>query len=659
MMDAMVNVREGETATLFGKKKWVSAPDLVDEKKLSPGENDPTHVHNVHHVNAEEVDTDPLGDAQDPAADDLESALAVAHDAINRCQEQPGILASSAFVDACKLIRAESPEDWLDIRVKLKRAKPSGVLLGDIDDATRPARDDFEDESTVADELVALVQAQASLFHTTDGACFVTLNEPPCKTYRIDSKLFQEWLGYAYFQDTRATQGTGRAVSDQALRAARNVLTGIATHEGEEREAFLRAARMADRYYLDLCSDDWSVIEIQATGWRYLARSPVTFWRSATARPLPVPIPGGDLHRLWDYANVPEEARILVLAWMLEVWRPETPFPVLELVGSQGTAKSSTQAKIRQCLDPNAVDLRSAPKSVEDLFVSAGVNWLASFNNLSHLSASTQDALCNLATGGGFAARTFYTNGDETLIEAKRPVILNGIVPTVTAQDLSDRVLHIELPPIQTYRPESEIEEAFRRDAPGILGGLLDLFVATLANLPRVTLAKPPRMADFARLGEAMMLAMGGQAGDFMASYAENRKESTARGLESSPVAVAIRSLVEQHQSDRPGEPVVYGDNPEDRYNTMGHLLERLGDHRDKSEAWPKSSRGLGDAIRRQLPALAQIGIKITINKPGRHGVLVRIVAGGEHGEHRERGSNHFRAGKVFFSGSGANEEAF
>ena len=657
-MDARVNIREGETATLSGPKKEVSASAPTPEKKTFHGEKDSSDVNQVNDVHHEEVDPDPFGDASDPAADDLEAALATVKDALNRCQEQPGILASPAFLDACKLIRAESPEDWVEIRVKLKRAKPSGVLLGDIDDATRPAKDDFEDESTVADELVALVQAQARLFHTHDGACFVTLNEPPCKTYRLDSKLFQEWLGYAYFQDTRTKLGTGRAVSDQALRAARNVLTGIATHEGDEREAFLRAARVGDRYFLDLCSDDWSVIEIQATGWRHLSRSPVTFWRSATARPLPVPLINGKLHRLWDYANVPEESRILVLAWMLEVWRPETPFPVLELVGSQGTAKSSTQAKMRQVLDPNAVDLRSAPKSVEDLFVSAGVNWLASFNNLSHLSASMQDALCNLATGGGFAARTLYTNGDETLIEAKRPVVINGIVPTVTAQDLSDRVIHIELPPIQEYRPESEIEEAFGRDAPGILGGLLDLFVATMAQLHRVKIAKPPRMADFARLGEAMTLAMGGNAGDFMALYAANRKESTARGLESSPVAVAIRSLVEQHQANRPGEPVVYGDSPESRYNTMGHLLERLGDHRDKSEAWPRSARGLGDAIRRQLPALAQIGIRITISKPGKHGVLVRIVAG-EHGVHGERGSDDFRPGKFFSTDPMANEEVF
>lgn len=164
---------------------------------------------------------------------------------------------------------------------------------------------------------------------------------------------------------------------------------------------------------------------------------------------------GGSIDALWKFANIPEQQRPLVLAWMLEAFRPTTPFSILELTGEQGSAKSATQDKLRRLIDPNAVNLRAAPKSTEDLFVSAGCNWLVSLNNLSHLSAQQQDALCTLATGGGFASRTLYTNADETLIECKRPVIFNGIVPCATAQDLVDRIVHIDLPEIQTYKEDS------------------------------------------------------------------------------------------------------------------------------------------------------------------------------------------------------------
>jgi hypothetical protein len=40
------------------------------------------------------------------------------------------------------------------------------------------------------------------------------------------------------------------------------------------------------------------------------------------------------------------------------------------------------------------------------------------------------DTLCSLSTGGGFSVRALYTNNDEVLFDAARPIILNGIGDT-------------------------------------------------------------------------------------------------------------------------------------------------------------------------------------------------------------------------------------
>jgi len=298
------------------------------------------------------------------------------------------------------------------------------------------------------------------------------------------------------------------------------------------------------------------------------------------------------------------------------------------LCGRQGCAKSSTQKNLRRLIDPNAVNLRAAPKCVEDVFVSAGVNWLASYENISHLSPAMQDALCTLATGGGYASRTLFTNADETIIEAKRPIVINSIPPVVTAQDLMDRVLHVELPPLQEYAEDEQVESEFNVAAPGLFGAVLDLMTATLATLPKVTWHdRSIRMVDFAKLGEAMMVSQGSAKGEFSRLFAENRQDSIARGLEASPVALAIRDLVDTHTGM--GRTVFYG--------TMKELLKRLAGFKPDSESWPRSPRGLGDAIRRQLPALASVDIDIKIGKPGRTGVPVEIRKREhcEHGEHR------------------------
>ena len=152
--------------------------------------------------------------------------------------------------------------------------------------------------------------------------------------------------------------------------------------------------------------------------------------------------------------------------------------------------------------------------------------------------------------------------------------------------------------------------------------------------MPTVKLINPPRMADFTRLGEAMAQALGHKPGAFVVLYKANRAESIGRALESSPIAVAVRDMVDAHYA--PSKMVFTG--------TMKQLLEALDKYKQESHAWPKSPKGLGDVLRRQQPALTSLGIDIEISKPGKHGVNVEIKKRcGELGEHGEHGLGLFQ----------------
>jgi hypothetical protein len=79
------------------------------------------------------------------------------------------------------------------------------------------------------------------------------------------------------------------------------------------------------------------------------------------------------------------------------------------------------------------------PRDERDLMIAATNAWLVAFDNLSSLPPWLSDALCRLATDGGFSTRTLYTDSGETLFSAQRPVLINGIEQIATRADLLPR----------------------------------------------------------------------------------------------------------------------------------------------------------------------------------------------------------------------------
>lgn len=317
-------------------------------------------------------------------------------------------------------------------------------------------------------------------------------------------------------------------------------------------------------------------------------------------RSLSRPIACGDLAPLWGLINIPENQRLLVIAWLIESLRPDTPFPVLELIGEQGSAKSTTQSLLRRLIDPNACDLRAAPKAVEDIFVTAGISWLVSYENISHLSPQMQDALCVLATGGGFAKRKLYTDADESVIIVKRPIVLNGISIAVTAQDLIDRTISIETPVIMRRMEINEICRIYEEKHPTLFGALLDIFAKSLERSAKVELPVEncPRLIEFTRLGMAIADVMGFEQTAFLNSFNESRSESIARTIDSSPVASALIEWFDRRNRQTTQLPI----------KTLFAQVEIFKPN--NSDSWPRSAKGFGDAMRRVAPALRQMGIK-------------------------------------------------
>ena len=192
------------------------------------------------------------------------------------------------------------------------------------------------------------------------------------------------------------------APSSEGLRTALNVLDARAQFDGEEHEVYLRTAEYdEDTYYIDICDEHWTAIEVRASGWQRVEQPPVKFRRAMGMQALPEPISGGSFNALRPFLNIDDDGFVLLVAWLVAAMRPRGPYPILVLNGEQGSAKSTCARILRSFIDPSTVSVRTLPREERDLIISANHSHVINFDNISRLPAWLSDALCRIATGGG------------------------------------------------------------------------------------------------------------------------------------------------------------------------------------------------------------------------------------------------------------------
>ena len=74
------------------------------------------------------------------------------------------------------------------------------------------------------------------------------------------------------------------------------------------------------------------------------------------------------------------------------------------------------------------------------LIVTSAALCIVTLDNLSRIQDWLSDGLCRLATGGGLSKRRLYTDADEHVLEAQRPVFITSIEEVATRGDLLDRL---------------------------------------------------------------------------------------------------------------------------------------------------------------------------------------------------------------------------
>jgi hypothetical protein len=459
-----------------------------------------------------------------------------------------------------------------------------------------------------ADVLVVIAK-RGKLFHTPDGIAYADISHKGHReTWAARSPGYRKYLVHCFYDETKS------APNKDAVSTALGVIEAEAVFNGEEHPVAIRVGGHGSRIYLDLCNDNWQVIEIDADGWRTIDESPIRFIRTNGMLPLPLPIARGGtrdgVEALRKFVNIkgrdPNKLAIedddadfvLVKAWLLAAFRPTGPYPLLALIGQHGSAKSTTLRILRALIDPNSHDLRAPPRNPDDLYIAAAHSHLVPIDNVSSITDWLSDALCRIATGMSYAKRMLFTDQDEVLIRAMRPQAITSVVECIENPDLGDRAIILVPPRIgdENRREEEEIYKTFEIEQPSILAALLSVVAHGLRTLPNITHKKWPRMADFAKWATACEGAHD-TVGSFAKAYSENR-------------ASAVNTILGE---DMVGSVLLRLKLPWS--GTAGALLNILtdlvGEQLRRSKDWPKSPHKLGAKLRRLIVFLREVGIDV------------------------------------------------
>lgn len=454
---------------------------------------------------------------------------------------------------------------------------------------------------TQASRLVHLVLSRGvELFHDAVGKPYARIAiEGHREIWSLHSTTFRQWLARLSWEAER------KAYGGEVLTSAIGVLAGIACFDGAQHELHNRVAWHDGAIWYDLSDLKWRAVRITASEWKVVADPPILFARHAHQQPQVEPARDGDAWLLRRFVNVREQDLLLLLCWEIAALVPGFPHPIPNFHGPKGAAKTSAAMALRRLVDPSAMEVLSFPSNVRELVQILSHHYFAPFDNISSLSDEISDVLCRAVTGEGVSKRALYSDDDDIIYRFKRCAAFTGINVAAQKPDLLDRSLLIGL---ERIAPGERLEQValwadFEEACPHVMGGMFTTLSRAMAIFPSIQLNNMPRMADFARWGEAISQALGQEPGEFIEAYNKNLQAQNEEVLGSHPVAAALVKFME-------GRPEWHG-VASDLLPELTPIAEKLRID-IKARTWPKAANALTRRLNEVVANLAEAGIKIS-----------------------------------------------
>src|SRR5215212_285555 len=471
--------------------------------------------------------------------------------------------------------------------------------------------DKDDDDDQEEENILELVEENCSEFFLDQYGlpyAAITVNEH-IETMSLNSKRFRNWLCKLFYDMT------GNLLRAENLSAILNILKARSEFGGNIKQLHLRIGNTQldpnTNYYYDLTNGSWEVVKITGIEWKIEESPPIIFRRYSNQQAQVYPVrdyPHDVFDQFMNLVNVKDEDnKLLLKCYIIALFIPEIPKPILMLHGEQGSAKSTLQELIKKLADPSIISTLSFPRDINELIQKLSHNYVAYFDNISIIKEWISDELCRAVTGSGFSKRQLYTDDDDIIYNFKRCIGFNGINLGATKADLLDRGLIIQLEriPKESRRKVEDIWSDFEKIKAQLLGYIFDILVKVLRvrNNGSIELKGHPRMADFAEVAEIISHTMGYRDNKFLTVYYKNIGLQTAQALEASPVAACIIKLMDSRTE--------WEGTATELLNDLGTVAESLKIKTKTNGLWPGAPNSLSRRLNEVKTNLREIGIII------------------------------------------------
>lgn len=434
-------------------------------------------------------------------------------------------------------------------------------------------------------------------YKTEDGTIYATVDGR--RDLDMRSGEFRSWYAARLWKESEDS------IPSSQFQSALDIACGADIPP--QKQHIRVAGSEAEGIFIDNVGRTGGVIHVTRLGWQYIQNCPYKFKRPSGQLPLPEPETRGVLSSLYALPfQCSDLEQQLFAAWLLTAMCPfdNFPFPLLLLEGPAGSGKTTLLRIAKALTDPSEEGPAGLPANEYDLCLLTQEARVVTLDNVSGLSASLSDRLCQFATGGVFATKKHYENKQTVRLPLHNPTVMTGISNVAKKPDLMSRSLRITLNRIEEHqvRDEERLWDSYESLSGEIFGGILNALVGALNKWPEVRLSRSPRMADFARFAEAASDSLGIAPGTIVEALLEVQ---TSQQAEAATGVLPVESIRKVLTSAR------------NTSWTVTELLEAVPDLRGAG----LSQRTLRETLATHAGALAASGIRFQAGARGTGGV--------------------------------------